>query len=44
MPQTHTFQAILQRPDQPGAWTYLTVSLDVAEVFGTKAGFLFRAP
>ena len=32
-----SFKARLQRPDQPGTWTYLVAPFNVVEVFGTRA-------
>lgn len=32
----HTFQAMLVRPETPGAWTYLVIPLDVTATFGGR--------
>ncbi len=34
---SHEFEAVLERPDVTGAWTFLRVPFDVQEVFGSRA-------
>ena len=33
----HEFEAVLERPDAAGTWTFLRVPFDVREVFGSRA-------
>ena len=39
---THRFEAVLERPDIRGAWTFIRVPFNVEEAFGTRARVAVR--